>query len=211
MLNKRHHQTTLITASISFLLFCMIVVLVKGKKIQSFDLSIIHFIQGLETPLLTPIMKFFTFIGSFPIVMSIFVLVSFVLLYKVKSRRKLLLFSIVVLGTPMINALLKFSFHRVRPNLHRLIEIGGYSFPSGHAMNAFTVYVILIYLLWNYAPRSIGRLVLILTGAFFILMIGSSRIYLGVHYPSDVIAGYLASSCWVSIVIWLFQYCRRRT
>lgn len=205
MVNKSHHTKTLIIALISFLLFYMMVILVKGKKVETFDQSIIHLIQGLESPLLTNIMKFFTFIGSFPIVMLIFVLVSFVLLYIIKPRIKLLLFGIVVLGTPIINELLKLSFHRVRPNLHRLIEIGGYSFPSGHAMNAFAVYGILTYLLWNNVPGRIGRIVLIITGSFFIVMIGTSRIYLGVHYPSDVIAGYFASCCWLCIVIGLFQ------
>ncbi|RST73047.1 phosphatase PAP2 family protein [Siminovitchia acidinfaciens] len=210
MVNESHHTKTLIIALISFLLFYMMVILVKGKKVETFDQSIIHLIQGLESPLLTNIMKFFTFIGSFPIVMLIFVLVSFVLLYIFKHRFKLLLFGIVLLGTPIINELLKLSFHRVRPNLHRLIEIGGYSFPSGHAMNAFAVYGILIYLLWNNVPGRIGRIVLIITGSFFIVMIGTSRIYLGVHYPSDVIAGYFASCCWLSIVIGLFQYFGKR-
>ncbi|VEF48140.1 phosphoesterase PA-phosphatase-like protein [Bacillus freudenreichii] len=210
MVNESHHTKTLIIALISFLLFYKMVILVKGKKVETFDQSIIHLIQGLESPLLTNIMKFFTFIGSFPIVMLIFVLVSFVLLYIVKHRFKLLLFGIVLLGTPIINELLKLSFHRVRPNLHRLIDIGGYSFPSGHAMNAFAVYGILIYLLWNNVPGRIGRIVLIITGSFFIVMIGTSRIYLGVHYPSDVIAGYFASCCWLCIVIGLFQYFGKR-
>ncbi|MFZ0446701.1 MAG: phosphatase PAP2 family protein [Bacillus sp. (in: firmicutes)] len=99
--------------------------------------------------------------------------------------------------------MLKQFFHRARPDLHRLIEIGGYSFPSGHAINVFTVYGIITFLLWRHIPSYLGRTILISSG--FIFMIGTSRIYLGVHYPSDIIGGYFASGFWLSLAIWFFQ------
>ena len=110
-----------------------------------------------------------------------------------------------MIGTPIINQILKQFFHRARPDLHRLIEIGGYSFPSGHAMNAFAVYGILAFLLWRHIPTRLGRVALIMISSIFILMIGISRIYLGVHYPSDIIGGYFASGFWLAISIWFFQ------
>ena len=131
---------------------------------------------------------------------------AFLFLYFVlKHRIELLLFGTVILGTPIINQILKQFFHRARPDLHRLIEIGGYSFPSGHAMNAFAVYGILAFLLWRHIPTRLGRTVLIIISTIFILMIGTSRIYLGVHYPSDIIGGYFASGFWLAISIWFFQ------
>jgi undecaprenyl-diphosphatase len=122
-----------------------------------------------------------------------------------KHRTELLLFGIVVIGTPLINRMLKQLFHRARPDLHRLIEIGGYSFPSGHAMSAFAVYGILTFLLWRHIPTRLGRTALIMISSIFILMIGASRVYLGVHYPSDIIGGYFASGFWLAISIWFFQ------
>ena len=138
--------------------------------------------------------------------MVVISLIAFLFLYFVlKHRTELLLFGTVVIGTPIINRILKQFFHRARPDLHRLIEIGGYSFPSGHAMNAFAVYGILTFLLWRHIPTRLGRTVLIMISSIFILMIGTSRIYLGVHYPSDIIGGYFASGFWLAISIWFFQ------
>ena len=106
-----------------------------------------------------------------------------------------------------INALtfIKYFFHRARPDFYRLIEIRGYSFPSGHAMNAFAVYGIITFLLWHRIPSHLGRMILILISSGLIIIIGASRIYLGVHYPSDIIGGYFASGFWLSCAIWFFQ------
>jgi undecaprenyl-diphosphatase len=132
-------------------------------------------------------------------------------LYKVLHHRlELLLFIGVVVGSPILNLLLKEIFQRARPDLHRLIEIGGYSFPSGHAMNAFTVYGILTFLLWRHIFNRSGRTLLLLFSSFFIIMIGVSRIYLGVHYPSDIIGGYFASGFWLATSIWFFQWYMER-
>ncbi|MFC3884019.1 phosphatase PAP2 family protein [Bacillus songklensis] len=100
---------------------------------------------------------------------------------------------------------LKQFFHRTRPDLHRLIEIEGYSFPSGHAMSACTVYGMLSFLLWRHIPTRWGRGILILISITMILTIGMSRIYLGVHYPSDIIGGYFASGFWLAMAIWFYQ------
>ncbi|MCM3252511.1 phosphatase PAP2 family protein [Priestia aryabhattai] len=185
--------------------FSGMAILISGSKIVAFDHDVISFIQGFESPLLTTIMKFFTFIGSTPAVAMIS-LFSLFFLYKVlKHRTELILFIAIIIGSPILNGLLKLLFHRARPNLHRLIEIKGYSFPSGHAMSAFAVYGILSFLLWRHIPTRWGRTLLILICSIMILAIGISRIYLGVHYPSDVIGGYFASGCWVAIAIWFYQ------
>src|SRR3954470_12294290 len=185
--------------------FSMMAIFISGQTIIQFDQIVISFIQGFESPMLTSIMKFFTYIGSFPSVLVISLFASFFLYFVLDHRRELLLFGTVVIGTPIINQILKQFFHRARPDLHRLIEIGGYSFPSGHAMNAFAVYGILAFLLWRHIPTRLGRTVLIIISTIFILMIGTSRIYLGVHYPSDIIGGYFASGFWLASSIWFFQ------
>jgi undecaprenyl-diphosphatase len=133
-------------------------------------------------------------------------LFSLFFLYKVlKHRTELILFIAIIVGSPILNELLKLLFHRARPDFHRLIKINGYSFPSGHAMSAFAVYGVLSFLLWRHIPTRWGRTLLIVTSIIMILTIGISRIYLGVHYPSDVIGGYFASGCWLAIAIWFYQ------
>ncbi|MEH7442003.1 phosphatase PAP2 family protein [Bacillus sp. JJ1122] len=190
--------------------FIAVSFLVRANHIVRIDGYIISFIQSTETAWLTRVMKFFTIIGTirFIAVLSLFVL--FFLLKVLKHRLEILIYLAVVFCTPMLNRLLKLYFERARPDLHRLIEIGGYSFPSGHAMNAFSFYSILAFLLWRHVPTPAGRVAVILFSGFMITAIGASRIYLGVHYPSDVIAGYLASGFWVTTVIWVFQRYQER-
>ncbi|MFF2448166.1 phosphatase PAP2 family protein [Neobacillus sp. NPDC058068] len=186
--------------------FSLISLLISDHKIIDFDNDVIAAIQGLESPFLTKVMKFFTLIGSTPVVIILCIFLIFFLYKVLHHRLELILFIFAILGSAVLNQILKHFFHRVRPNFHRLIEISGYSFPSGHAMNAFTVYAILSFLLWRHIPSRWGRSVLIIFSVFMVLAIGVSRIYLGVHYPSDIIGGYLASGFWLTVAIWFFQF-----
>jgi undecaprenyl-diphosphatase len=191
---------------VSIIGFSLISLFISDQKIIYFDRTIIDNVQGLETPFLTIVMKFFTFIGSAPfvIVLSIFLLFF---LYKVLHHRfELILFVAAIAGSAILNGILKQFFQRVRPDFHRLIDIEGFSFPSGHAMNAFTVYGIISFLLWRHIPSRLGRGALLLISTVMILTIGISRIYLGVHYPSDIVGGYFASGFWVTTAILFFQY-----
>ncbi|MDM5335863.1 phosphatase PAP2 family protein [Fictibacillus enclensis] len=185
--------------------FSLLAFLVMSNAVFPADMAIISFVQGFESPLFTTVMRFFTFIGSFPVVLGISVLILLLLFKLYKQKAELIVFMIVLVGSPLFNELLKRFFHRVRPEYHRLIDIGGFSFPSGHSMNAFSLYGILAFLLWRHIRSRAGRTALVLFSVFMILLIGLSRIYLGVHYPSDVLGGYTASGCWVAVVIWSFQ------
>ena len=184
--------------------------LISDHKIIDFDRDIIAVIQGLESPLLTKVMKFFTFIGSTPVVIVLIILLI-IFLYKVLHHRlELILLISAIIGSAVLNQILKQIFHRIRPNFHRLIDISGYSFPSGHAMNAFTVYVIISFLLWRHIQSKWGRSLLICISTVMILAIGIRlRIYLGVH-SSDIIGGYLASGFWLAVAIWFFQYYKEK-
>jgi undecaprenyl-diphosphatase len=195
---------------ISLMAFSVVALLIRAERIVDFDNAVIHAVQSQESPFLTPIMEFFTMVGSTRAVVVICSLILF-FLYKVfHHRHELILFIIVVAGSPLLNSVLKEIFKRARPDLHRLIEIGGYSFPSGHAMNAFTVYGILTFLLWRHIFNQTGRILLLFFSSVVVFIIGISRIYLGVHYPSDVIGGYLASGFWLGTSIWFFQWYMER-
>lgn len=192
--------------------FGLIALLVSDKKIAQFDSTIIAAIQGLESPGLTSIMKFFTFIGSGTQVAIIALLVLFFLFKVLHHRRELILVIWVVLGSTILNEILKTVFHRARPTIHRIVEANGFSFPSGHSMAAFSLYGVIAFLLWRHLSTSLGRGLLILFSIFMIIMIGVSRIYLGVHYPSDVLGGFLASGCLLAVSIWFYQrYMEKRS
>ncbi|PGM56154.1 phosphatase PAP2 family protein [Bacillus sp. AFS053548] len=185
--------------------FGLMALLVSNHSFYHFDSTVINFIQGLESPVMTSFMKIITFLGSsvFIIVLSISILYF---LYKVLDHRsELILFIAALIGSNILCILLKLFFHRARPELHRLIEISGYSFPSGHATNAMTVYGILAFILWRNIRTKFGRSLLIIISLIMILLIGISRIYLGVHFPSDVIAGYFTGGFWISTAIWYYQ------
>lgn len=96
-------------------------------------------------------------------------------------------------------------FHRARPDLHRLAEASNYSLPSGHATMACALYGVLTFILWRHISTGLGRNILIIISVFMVLAIGISRIYLGVHYPSDVIAGYFISTFWLTFAIGFYQ------
>jgi undecaprenyl-diphosphatase len=194
-----------IVSLISLLAFSLMAFLINANKIVHFDKMIIRAVQGFEAPVMTTIMEFFTFIGSTPAVVVISLLIIFFLFKVLHHKSELILFIIAIVGSPILNFVLKGFFQRARPDFHRLIEIGGYSFPSGHAMNAFTVYGMLAFLLWRNIFSRSGRSWLIVFSTFMIGMIGVSRIYLGVHYPSDIIGGYFASGFWLSSSLWFFQ------
>lgn len=192
--------------------FGLIALLVSDKKIAQFDSTIIAAVQGLESPGLTSIMKFFTFIGSGTQVAIIALLVLFFLFKVLHHRRELILVIWVVLGSTILNEILKTVFHRARPTIHRIVDANGFSFPSGHSMAAFSLYGVIAFLLWRHLSTSLGRGLLILFSIFMIIMIGVSRIYLGVHYPSDVLGGFLASGCLLAVSIWFYQrYMEKRS
>lgn len=91
-----------------------------------------------------------------------------------------------------------------------MVIVENFSFPSGHAMAALSLYGIIGFLLWRHIPKQSGRIALITLKAIFILIIGTSRIYLGVHYPSDIVGAYLISGFWLMLTIWGFINIRER-
>ena len=134
---------------------------------------------------MTTIMKFITFFADpiWCILFSVLVIIFW------KKIRKAFLINLIFVF--MLNYILKLIFSRTRPIDINIITETGYSFPSGHAMISLAIYGFLAYLLWksDYKYKKIGVSLLVL----LIVLIGISRIYLGVHYTSDVIAGFIVS------------------
>ena len=137
----------------------------------------------------TPIAKFITNFGG-----AIFLITLTVILFILIKNKKigLSIFSNLVIITGL-NQLLKRILQRPRPTEFRIIEETGYSFPSGHSMVSMAFYGYLIYLIYKYVKNKDLKWISIVLLSILICSIGISRIYLGVHYTSDVLGGFLIS------------------
>lgn len=131
-------------------------------------------------------------------VVSVLVLVSSLLLWLTRNRHLAVILWVAALGGILINTVLKLAFERPRPQLFewRTEYAGLSSFPSGHATSAMVVYLALAYVITRLEPTRALRRVTFTSFGILVLLIGLSRLYLGVHYPSDVIAGYAVGFAW---------------
>ena len=145
----------------------------------------------------TPIAKFITNFGG-----AIFVISLTTILFFVIKDKKIGISIITNLGiVTILNQIIKFIMQRPRPTEFRIIEETGYSFPSGHSMVSLTFYGYLIYLIYKYINNKHLKRTLIIILSVLICIIGVSRIYLGVHYTSDVLGGFLISFAYLIIYI----------
>ena len=192
-------------------LFSFIVHEVLWEKETEVDFYIFNFLSSrvISTPL-TGFMKVITYFASATILQIGYAVL--ILLYLVwKNYKRAIEIAVIGIGGFLVNYLMKLFFHRVRPP-HPLIEpLQDFSFPSGHATSGFIFYGLLVYLIWK---TSIPKLIKYSAGAILILfsiLIGLSRVYLRVHYPSDVIAGFCIGFAWLSLTIWLFERLKKKS
>ena len=158
-----------------------------------FDAPILLFMHSHATPLLDQVMLFFSLIGYRFGVVPTDVGILLILLWRHRWGDALF-WSLAVGGAAVLNVAAKHSFSRIRPELWLSIAPEKtFSFPSGHAMGSMALVTALAVLTW---PTRWRWPVLIL-GSLFVLFVGLSRVYLGVHYPSDILAGWAASLGWV--------------
>ena len=145
----------------------------------------------------TPIAKFITNFGG-----AIFLITLTVILFILIKNKKigLSIFSNLIIIT-VLNQLLKRILQRPRPTEFRIIEETGYSFPSGHSMVSMAFYGYLIYLIYKYVENKYVKWTSIVLLSILICTIGVSRIYLGVHYTSDVLGGFLVSISYLILFI----------
>jgi len=166
---------------------------------QQFDAFVRTAIHRFATPGLTRLMQVFSFLGSVTAVTAMCLVAICVFLYFHRTRMAALL-AITMLGVAALDVALKHAFHRPRPVAFFGASPSSYSFPSGHALGSLCFYGILAVILAARARGRFAKLCVWTAAVFLVGMIGFSRIYLGVHYPSDVIAGYCAAAVWVGAV-----------
>ena len=135
------------------------------------------------------------------VVVWMVVLIASVFLWSSRHHYSAALLWVSMIGAGFVNAALKVSFNRPRPDVFpwRTQHVGLASFPSGHAMTSIVVYGTLAFLIARLAPTRLLRRLTWTLAILVILLIGWSRLYLGVHYPSDVLAGFVMGAAWAVI------------
>jgi undecaprenyl-diphosphatase len=166
---------------------------------QQFDTFVRTAVHQLATPGLTRLMQVFSFLGSVVAVTAMCLAAICVSLYYGRTRTAVML-AITMVGVAALDVALKHAFHRPRPVAFFGAAPSTYSFPSGHALGSLCFYGVLAAILSERAHGRGAKFCIWTSTVFLVGMIGFSRIYLGVHYPSDVIAGYCAAVVWVGAV-----------
>jgi membrane-associated phospholipid phosphatase len=171
---------------------------VMNHKTQAFDSSVTAFIDTSRSPQFTRAMGIITRFGK----EVIFEASSIITIWFLATRRwkELGYYAILVGGGEILNSVLKVLINRTRPTLDVLIHEPGKSFPSGHSMASIIFYSLIVYGVWYF---TMNKKLTWLTGfiaMILVLAIGVSRVYLGAHFPSDVLGGYLAGILWIFVI-----------
>lgn len=170
-------------------LFLVLTILVQKGLIVSIDNALYERLMVFQGLPMDTFMKSITILGN---TIPVLCIACFIMIFLNKKERYLFGTNIII--TVLSNQIIKRIIKRPRPNHLRLIKQGGYSYPSGHAMIAIGLYGLLLYFVNKKIKDKKQRIFFSSLLTFIMIGIGISRVYVGVHYPSDIIAGYLLSS-----------------
>ncbi|PEB51062.1 phosphoesterase [Bacillus pseudomycoides] len=201
---KRYRHLYLLSCT---LLICFVVLSLSYHTacIEKFDDVITQFIQSFRNEYVTSYFIWMSYIGSKRIYFPLLIIMVMYFLIRKKLLSALFLM-INYYGSRYFNNMLKLWYERPRPDVSQLVTATGYSFPSGHAMNAtaflgFVAYVTIT----EHRIALHKKLLIIFITCFLVFSISVSRVYLGVHYPSDILAGWAAGGSWLILCIIFHQ------
>lgn len=178
-----------IIAIICVIILMFVIEDIFDNEIQSFDMKVYSIISKAITTSTTEVMKVITEMASAGVLAGLCVTI----LVFIKNKKYGLIISVNILISTILNLVLKNIFDRPRPEGYRLIEETGFSFPSGHSMASMAFYGLIIYLIFKKVKNNYIKWISITLLSILILAVGISRIYLGVHYASDVLGGFCFS------------------
>lgn len=217
MKSKRYFKFLSLSAVLLLLVFGAAVFLfihlveeIIFEKEVNLDYRILAFISTtIVSQRLTAVMSGITYFASATFLQVAYILIC--IFYTLKKHYRTV-FEVLVIGIGgfLIAYIMKLSFHRLRPANPLIAPLQNFSFPSGHATSGFIFYGLLSYLIWNSKlPKAYRYLI----GIFFILfslIIGFSRIYLRLHFPTDVLAGFCIGFAWLILCLTLIQKLKKR-
>lgn len=203
-LSKKYTRAVMIGGAL--LCFAYLAYLITSQETLAFDTVIREWVYARRSPGLNAVLIAITYMGNWQ---SIVFLGMVLLLYKGTRREIGVPFAVISLCSTILYKAVKSFFARPRPDLSvRIIEQGGYSFPSGHSMNGIVCFGILIYLVRRYCKnRKVANLLTVLL-SLLIIVIGCSRVYVGVHFPSDILAGWSLGAAFLCSAIIVLERIR---
>lgn len=169
----------------------------------SFDSSVFQSVLPLINQTNTSIMVFVSFFASQQFLLPANIILAVYFLFIAKHRWYSIRVPVVALGSFAVMSGLKLFFQRPRPLSPVFEAAHGFSFPSGHSMSAMTFYGLIIFIVWDKIENKTARWLLSVLLVFIIFLIGFSRVYLRVHYASDVLAGFAIGLIWLVISLWV--------
>jgi membrane-associated phospholipid phosphatase len=174
---------------------------VTGDPLTVVDMKIAVWLHLHATSTLTDAMMFVSLLASWPVVMGICLFMAIFFVWK-RSHYRLLAMTLTIPVGMLLSVMLKFAFHRSRPAWDDpILMIETFSFPSGHAMAATLLYGFLAAFGVRKAQAWRWRVLAVLAAGTLVVLVGFSRLYLGVHYLSDVLAGMAAGSAWLALCL----------
>ena len=189
--------------------FTLIAYRVLQLQDEQFDFLVFDRVSTIVTPSLTEFIQFITFFGNHKFLIPANVVLVIYFLFIKKHRWYSIKVPVIAIGGVLIMFILKQFFNRPRPLIPLLEPVKGLSFPSGHALMSMSFYGLLIFLVWENVSNRFWKWLLSSLLLIFILLIGFTRIYLRLHYFSDVIAGFAAGLIWLSLSIWFVRRMER--
>ncbi len=185
--------------------------MIDKETLFYFDFRIQGLIEGVISPQITRFMVDITNFGGVYLVVITAGIMALYLFYKRYWWELFTLFLVAGVGETLL-IVLKLFFHRPRP-VPQMVAAHGYAFPSGHAFAVMIVYGFLIYITWKLIKGEVSRFIVFSLSVLLIILVGISRIYLNVHWLTDVLGGYVAGFAWlvfgVIMVNTIKQYYRR--
>ncbi len=195
-------KATLLTFVISSVLFGLLASIVANGFTVPFDNSALLWINQHANPALDSFFIALTQLGGVIVVATVTALIIGHFVYT-KQYDKAVFVAAAIGGVALVNITLKGLFDRARPDLWQwIVNESNFSFPSGHASGSFALALTIVLLLW----QTKWRLTACIAAGVYVLLIGISRLYLGVHFPTDILGGWLLATLWVTCSAGIVSY-----
>ncbi|HLH06053.1 MAG TPA: phosphatase PAP2 family protein [Terriglobales bacterium] len=190
---------SLLGAILCLLLFSWLAHEVFEGETMRFDAAIRNWVHQFASPSLTCAMFAISWMGA--VGLGLLLLISVIVFFAIRWNRAAVWLMLSMAGADLLIVSLKLTFHRPRPTAFFGGEPHSFSFPSGHSLASFCFYLVLAGLISSRVSSKLARVAIWIASGIMVAAIGLSRVYLGVHYPSDVIAGYLGAAVWVGTLL----------
>ncbi|WP_052143799.1 phosphatase PAP2 family protein [Wocania ichthyoenteri] len=175
------------------------------EQLSNYDDKITDYIISFRSPILTDYFTIVTQLGGLYGYIVVVFISAFISLVVFRKWKYMVQITFVLALSALSNLVLKRFINRARPEIEHLVTVETLSYPSGHAMAAMAFYGFLIYLFYKFKMHKLIKYSVIFLLTILIFSIGISRIYLGVHFPSDVAGGFIAGAIWVIFCVILFN------